>query len=129
MKRMIKDLRKGGFAGAKARYSFRLACICFGLIAVAALLCVLSGGIGLGAGAVLAGVVPVGFALPDGVDFNEKERAGLKALADHFNAQFKSYVDNKISEEKLMEKMQEKLKSWADENGISKEAFEKSRVL
>ena len=125
MKRMIKDLRKGGFAGAKARYSFRLVCICFGLIAVAALLCVLSGGIGLGAGAVLAGVVPVGFALPDGVDFNEKERAGLKALADHFNAQFKSYVDNKINEEKLMEKMQEKLKSWADENGISKEAFEK----
>ena len=54
---MIKDLRKGGFAGAKARYSFRLVCICFGLIAVAALLCVLSGGIGLGAGAVLAGVV------------------------------------------------------------------------
>ena len=55
-------------------YSFRLACICFGLIAVAALLCVLTGGIGLGAGAVLAGVVPVGFALPDGsISVKKKE--------------------------------------------------------
>lgn len=125
MKKVFEDLKRGGFAGAKARYNLRLMCFCFGLIALAALLCMFTGDMGTMAGAVLATMPVAGFVLPDGVDFSEKEKAGLKALAEHFNAQFKAYVDGRVSEDSIMERLQGKLKEWAETNGISAEKMEK----
>lgn len=61
------------------------------------------------------------FKLPDGVNFSDNERKGLKALADHFTEQFNEFAKGKISEEEALAKMGEKLKAWADENGISGE--------
>ena len=123
---MFKELKKGGFAGAKARYGLGLAFACIGLLAFAVLMCMLTGGFGSVAGVAMA-TMPLVFTLPSEVDFSEKERVGLKALADHFNAQFKDYCDGQVDEKTLMQKMQGQLKSWSDENGISKEEFEKMK--
>lgn len=125
MKNVFKNLKRGGFSGAKARFNLRLVCFSFGLLAVVSLLCMLMGGVGEVAGVVLGSVPLVGFALPEGVDFTDKEKAGLKALAEHFNRQFKAYVDGKMNEENMMETLQGKLKWWAEENGISKEKMSK----
>lgn len=123
MKKIIKDLKKGGFAGAKARYRMRFTLFGFAIMAVAAVLCFLSGGEGGILGAALA-IAPVAFVLPDGVQFSDNEKKGLTALAEHFTSQFKSFSEGKISEEQMLEKMNDKLKSWGDEIGLSKDKLE-----
>lgn len=123
MKKIIKDLKKGGFAGAKARYRMRFTLFGFAIMAVAAVLCFLSGGEGGILGAALA-IAPVAFVLPDSVEFSDNEKKGLTALAEHFTSQFKSFSEGKISEEQMLEKMNDKLKSWGDEIGLSKDKLE-----
>lgn len=123
MKRVFKELKKGGFAGAKARYNLRIMLGAAAFIAVAAVLCVLSGGYGAIAGAAFA-VVPV-FAIPAGLEVSDNEKKGLEALANHFTEQFKQFSEGKLSEKEMMEKMDAKLKSWAEDQGFSKEKMEK----
>ena len=74
---MFKELKKGGFAGAKARYNLRIMLGAAAFIAVAAVLCVLSGGYGAIAGAAFA-VAPV-FAIPAGLEVSDNEKKGLEA--------------------------------------------------
>lgn len=120
MKKMFKDLKKGGFAGAKARKRVKFALFGFSIMAVIATLCFMSGGLGCIAGATMASL----FVLPTGLDLSEKEKKGLNALADHFNSQFQEFSNGKMSEADMISKMSEKLKSWSEENGFSKEKFE-----
>lgn len=118
---MIKELRKGGFAGAKARYNLRFVLGAVAFIAIAAVLCVLSGGYGVIAGAAFA----TAFVIPTGIDFSDSEKKGLEAMANHFTEQFKQFSEGKLSEKEMIEKMNTRLKEWADEQGISKEKLEK----
>lgn len=63
--------------------------------------------------------------LPKGVEFTEKEKAGLSALAKHLNEQFGEFCKGFISEAGMIEKLSEHLKSWGEENGCSKAEMEK----
>ena len=63
--------------------------------------------------------------LPKGVEFTEKEKAGLSALAKHLNEQFGEFCKVFISEAGMIEKLSEHLKSWGEENGCSKAEMEK----
>lgn len=121
MRSMIKELRKGGFAGAKARYNLRFVLGAVAFISVAAVLCVLTGGCGVIAGAAFA----TAFVIPTGIDFSDSEKKGLEAMANHFTEQFKQFSEGKLSEKEMIEKMNARLKEWADEQGISKEKLEK----
>lgn len=123
MKRVFKELKKGGFAGAKARYNLRFMLGAAAFIAVAAVLCVLSGGYGAIAGAAFA-IAPA-FAIPAGLEVSENEKKGLEALASHFTEQFKQFSEGKLSEKEMLEKMDSRLKSWAEDQGFSKEKMEK----
>lgn len=63
--------------------------------------------------------------LPQGVEFTEKEKAGLQAVVKHLNSQFGDFCKGLISEQGLVDKMAESLKSWGEENGCSKAEMEK----
>lgn len=63
--------------------------------------------------------------LPQGVEFTEKEKAGLQAVVKHLNSQFGDFCKGLISEQGLVDKMAESLKSWGEENGCSKSEMEK----
>lgn len=65
------------------------------------------------------------FKLPEGIEFSEKERAGLKALASHLNDQFNDYCKGLVSESAMMDKLNQGLKSWGEENGCTKSEIEK----
>lgn len=65
------------------------------------------------------------FKLPEGIEFSEKERAGLKALASHLNYQFNDYCKGLVSESAMMDKLNQGLKSWGEENGCTKSEIEK----
>ena len=70
------------------------------------------------------------FTIPANLELSEKEQKGLSALAEYFSGQFQEFAKGKLSENEVIEKMDEKLKSWSEENGISKEKMEKmSEVL
>ena len=70
------------------------------------------------------------FTIPTNLELSEKEQKGLSALAEYFSGQFQEFAKGKLSENEVIEKMDEKLKSWSEENGISKEKMEKmSEVL
>lgn len=125
MKQILKHCNKGGFAGHCARRRLKLMAGAWLLLLIAATLCVATGETAGVVSGLLLAVAPVAFALPDGVDFSENEKKGLKALADHFTEQFDRFAKGKLSEEEAISKMGEKLKAWADENGISKEKLQK----
>lgn len=63
--------------------------------------------------------------LPQGVEFTEKEKAGLQAVVKHLNAQFGDFCKGLMTEQGLVDKMAESLKSWGEENGCSKAEMEK----
>lgn len=129
MEKLRKDLKKGGFAGACAKY--RLKYVGFGLLLLAAIvvICCLSGGTGAVVGASLAIAPVMSFKVPENADFTEEERKSLNlvfgSLSEQFTEQFKSFAEGTISKDDVLKKMDEKLKSWGEENGISKEKLEK----
>ena len=126
---MIKNLRKGGFSGACARYRLRFALFAIGAIAIASLLCFLSEGAGSILGASLAVMPLIGFKVPEDSGFSESERKSLNvlfgSLSEQFNEQFKSFESGNLTKEDMLSTLNEKLKCWSQENGISKEQFEK----
>lgn len=63
--------------------------------------------------------------LPQGVEFTEKEKAGLTAVVKHLNAQFGDFCKGMITEQGMIDKLSEGLKSWGEENGCSKAEMEK----
>lgn len=63
--------------------------------------------------------------LPQGVEFTEKEKAGLQAVVKHLNAQFGDFCKGLMTEQGLVDKLAESLKSWGEENGCSKAEMEK----
>ena len=67
------------------------------------------------------------FTIPANLELSEKEQKGLSALAEYFSGQFQEFAKGKLSENEVIEKINEKLKSWSEENGISKEKMEKMR--
>ena len=67
----------------------------------------------------------VKFSVPANLDLSEKEQKGLSVLAEYFNGQFQEFAKGKMSESECIAKMDEKLKSWSEANGISKEKMEK----
>lgn len=129
MGKLIKDLKKGGFAGACAKYRLKYVGLGLFLMAVTVIMCCMSGEFGLAAGASLAIIPAITFKVPEDAEFSEEERKSLNlvfgALSKQFTEQFKSFAEGSISEKDVLAKMDEKLKAWGEENGISKEKLEK----
>ena len=128
MRKLLKETKKGGFRGYCARERLKTVCWALLLLFAVATVCVLSGGTaGIISGIAFATAPIVGFALPEGVDFTENEKKGLSALADHFNKQFQEFTKGTIDKAEALEKMDEKLKSWGETNGVDKSTLEKMR--
>lgn len=129
MGKLTKDLKKGGFAGACAKY--RLKYVAFGLILLAAvvIMCCMTGGTGAVIASSMALAPVIAFKVPEDAEFSEEERKSLNLvfgeLSKQFTEQFKSFAEGTISEKEFLSKMDEKLKSWGEDNGISKEKLEK----
>lgn len=125
MKTFFKDLKKGGFAGHRARRNLRMMAGGMMLLLAVAAMCMLSGSVaGIVSGVVLA-VAPAAFTLPEGLGFTEKEQKGLGALAEHLNAQMAEYMKGYMTEDQVLEKMSAHLKKWAGENGVDGEKLAK----
>ena len=125
MKTFFKDLKKGGFAGHRARRNLRMMAGGMMLLLAVAAMCVLSGSVaGIVSGVVIA-VAPAAFTLPEGLGFTEKEQKGLGALAEHLNVQMAEYMKGYMTEEQVLEKMSAHLKKWAGENGVDGEKLAK----
>lgn len=60
--------------------------------------------------------------LPDGA--TESEKSFAKSLADGLNAAFKRFAENQVSKETMMQEMKSVVKSWAEENNVSKEKMD-----
>lgn len=60
--------------------------------------------------------------LPDGA--TESERAFAKSLTDGLNAAFKRFAENQVDKETMMKEMRNVVKSWAEENNVSKEKMD-----
>jgi len=117
MKKLFKDAKKSGLPGFQARRQLKITIMAIGLIFFISGILTLSGGFGIVAGTCLA-ISP--FIIPAG-DFSDNEKKGLQVLADYFTEQFKEFEKGSVSEEKMMKRMEEKLKDWGDKNGISEE--------
>ncbi len=125
MKTFFKDLKKGGFAGHRARRNLRMMAGGMMLLLAVAAMCMLSGSVaGIVSGVVIA-VAPAAFTLPEGLGFTEKEQKGLGALAEHLNAQMAEYMKGYMTEDQVLEKMSAHLKKWAGENGVDGEKLAK----
>lgn len=122
---MIKDCKKGGLAGKKAKTRLKFAIGALGLLLVVIIACICTGGVaGVGLGVAIA-AAPVAFAIPEYIDLSDSEKKGMKALADYFTSQFSEFTKNSITEEVMLKRMEEKLNKWGEDNGISKEVIEK----
>lgn len=60
--------------------------------------------------------------LPEGA--TESEKAFANSLTQGLNAAFKRFSENQISKETMMEDMKSVVKSWAEENNVSKEKMD-----
>ena len=126
MKRILNELKKGGFAGHCARRNLKVAGGAFLFLFAIAAMCMISGSLsGMVAGTMIATVPLVAFTLPEGLGLSEKEQKGLGALAQHFNAQMAEYMKGYATEEHTLSKMQECLKEWAENNGVSTDKLKK----
>lgn len=118
-------MKKGGFAGHRARRNLRMMAGGMMLLLAVAAMCMLSGSVaGIVSGVVIA-VAPAAFTLPEGLGFTEKEQKGLGALAEHLNAQMAEYMKGYVTEDQVLEKMSAHLKKWAGENGVDGEKLAK----
>ncbi|MCL1933058.1 MAG: phage major capsid protein [Candidatus Azobacteroides sp.] len=118
MRKLFKDAKKSGLPGFGARRQLKITIAAIGTIFFIAGILMLGGGpVGISAGVCLA-LSP--FIIPAG-EFSENEKKGLQSLADYFTEQFKEFEKGLLSEEKMMKRMEEKLKDWGDKNGISEE--------
>lgn len=118
-------MKKGGFAGHRARRNLRMMAGGMMLLLAVAAMCMLSGSVaGIVSGVVIA-VAPAAFTLPEGLGFTEKEQKGLGALAEHLNAQMAEYMKGYMTEDQVLEKMSAHLKKWAGENGVDGEKLAK----
>jgi polyhydroxyalkanoate synthesis regulator phasin len=80
---------------------------------------------GITAGSLLCTVPALAFTLPEGVEFTETEKKGYLALGNHLTECFKQYETGKITKDEALKVMDDKLKEWAEKNGISAEKIEK----
>lgn len=127
MRDIIKNSRKNGMKGYKARRALRIGAFAFGMLMLIGAVLVCTGGITgiLAGGALIATVPALAFTVPD--DATETEKKGMENLAEALNKVFKEFDSSKISTEQCEKKMQEALKSWSEKEGITKEQFEKMR--
>ena len=125
MKTILKDLKKGGFAGYRARRNLRVMVGGAVLLLAVATMCMLSGSVSGAISGIVIAVAPIAFSLPEGLGFTEKEQKGLSALAEHLNSQMSEYMKGYMTEDQVLDKMSEHLKKWAGENGIDGDKLKK----
>ena len=119
----LKDLKKGGFTGANAMYKLKMMFGAALLISLAVLSSMLVGELGIATGISLAIIPALSIKMPDNA--SDSEKAFVNSLTEGLNTVFQKFESNQITKDKMIEEMQSQLKSWADENSISKEMLDK----
>jgi hypothetical protein len=124
MKRLLKDCKKGGLSGMKARRRMYFALGATAFAVILCIMCFMTGGFaGIGTGLVFASV-PVAFTMPEGVELTDTEKKGLEALADHLNKQVGEFMKDAIDEKTMVAKMNELLQDWGEKNRVDKDKIE-----
>lgn len=110
MRKFIRDSRKGGFLGRKARFNLKIAIgACLLLFAMAAIFFI-SGDMAVIPGVLCATVPLAGFVLPEELGLTEKEKKGLEAIAQHLKSYFDDHAKGYITNDALNDKIGEALK-------------------
>ncbi len=110
MRKLIKDSRKGGFLGQKARFNLKIAIGASLLLFALAAMFFISGGMAVIPGVLCATAPLAGFILPEELGLTEKEKKGLEAIAQHLKGYFDDHAKGYITGDALNDAIAEALK-------------------
>lgn len=112
MKDLIKNTKKSGMFGYRAKRKLKLAGLALTLIVAIAGMCYMSGTLeGAVLGTVLASAPLIAFKLPEGVQFSENEQKAMSALAEWMAKNFDAYAKGQTSKEDLINDISKKLEA------------------
>jgi hypothetical protein len=120
--KLYKNSKKKSLYGMKAKRKLSILLMATALcIGIGAFCAMADNACGTTVGVMMATAPALAFAMPEGIEYSEKEAKGLQALATHLTNQFKELSKDNLTEKAMMEKMNEALKSWSEKNGIDGE--------
>jgi hypothetical protein len=131
MGKLLRDCKKSGMPGVRARSRVKVTVMAMCLLGFIAVMLLGTGTVfGIAGGSALLAAPVLAFTLPEGLDLTESEKNGWLAIGNQFTGVLKEFEKGKISKEDALSEMDKKLKEWAEKSGYDADRIEKmSRSL